>query len=109
MDLQQILSNHENANNEQVCTLELKESRSAQCSGLNCKKILTVGTQCVKVDGALAVPYGKEIALKQLFYFCAAKECFNRPPTWSNVRRTGDIHRGRNITQNDLTRFNDSL
>ena len=36
--LQHILSNHENVNDEQICTIQLKENRSAKCSGLSCKK-----------------------------------------------------------------------
>ena len=29
------------------------------------QKILQRGTRCIKVDGVLTVPYGKEVAMKQ--------------------------------------------
>ena len=38
LSLQHILNNHENVNDEQICTIQLKENRSAKCSGLSCKK-----------------------------------------------------------------------
>ena len=81
-NLQQILNTHENANDDQICSLLLKENRSTKCSKLRCKNI--------KVEGTLTVPYDKEIPLKQ-FHFCARKVCFTTTPVWSNVRRPVDI------------------
>ena len=108
LSLQHTLNNHENVNDEQICTIQLKENRSAKCSGLSCKKILQRGTPCIKVDGALTVPYGKEVAMKQLFYFCATRECFTRPPVWSNIRPNVDIRGGETITEEELYNLNKS-
>ena len=73
------------------------------------QKILQRGTRCIKVDGALTVPYGKDVAMKQLFYFCATRECFTRPPVWSNIRPNVDIRGGENITEGVLYNFKSSL
>ena len=92
--LKQIINSHENANEDHIFTLQFKEGPSAKCNGFNCKKILQIGTRCIKVDGALTVPFAKDYALKQLYYFCPKINYFNTPPVWSNVRQPVNIVKG---------------
>ena len=98
VDYKNILSSHENANDEQTFTHEQKLTRSAKCSGLNCKHVLQIGTPCVKVVGAIAAPYEKDFARLQQFFFCAKRQCITTPPVWSNIRRPERIIKGNNIT-----------
>ena len=52
-----ILQQNENYHNEQTYMLHYKEARSANCLGKNCKKKLEIGSLCIKVTGAITVPY----------------------------------------------------
>ena len=83
-DVRKLLGEHELFGQQQTYTLHHKASRSAKCTG--CKKILQVGTLAVRVNGALTVPYGKNKAVEQVFYFCAQKHCFTKVPIWCNVK-----------------------
>ena len=49
------------------------------------------GTLCVRVDGALPVPYGKQHVVEQVFYFCPNRQCFAAKPKWSNVTTPRNI------------------
>ena len=80
-----ILSEHPLYEERQTWKLHLKTSRSAKCSNPSCKKVLTIGTECFCVDGALSVPYCSQRAVPQKFYFCVNKVCMKSLPAWSNI------------------------
>ena len=65
-DYAKLLREHPSFSNEQLCTLQYKKSRTAKCAG--CKTVIQPGTLCVRVDGALSVPYGKQHVVEQVFY-----------------------------------------
>ena len=44
-----------------------------------------IGDRCVKVDGALRVPFGREYAVKKLFFFGSKQLCITRSPVLSNI------------------------
>ena len=80
-----ILREHEDYSHEQAWLFHKKESRSAQCTSVRCKKLIQRETECFSVDGALTIPYNSNKAVKQKFYFCAEVNCLlNRPP-WTNI------------------------
>ena len=66
----EILSTHSDNIASQTYEHVVKINRSISCSGLNCKAPKMIGDRCVKVDGALNVPFGREYAVKKLFFFC---------------------------------------
>ena len=70
IDFVTILNEHGEFNSLQTLTHHIKTVRSAKCSGMNCKTLLEKDSRCVKVEGALGVPFGKDFATKQTFYFC---------------------------------------
>ena len=76
---------HPEFQNKQMWKLDIKENRSANCSSVSCKKKISKGDECFVVDVALTVPFGKDKAAPQKFYFCASKRCFLNPPRWSNI------------------------
>ena len=65
-DYAKLLREHPSFSNEQLCTLQYKKSRTAKCAGS--KTVIKPGTLCVRVDGALSVPYGKQHVVEQVFY-----------------------------------------
>ena len=77
--------------NEQLCTLQYKKSRTAKCADY--KTVIQPGMYCVRVDGALSLPYGKQHVVEQIFYFCPNRQCFDAKPKWSNVTTPRDIRR----------------
>ena len=93
-DYAKLLREHPSSSNEQLCTLQYKKSRTAKCAG--CKTVIQPGTLCVRVDGALSVPYRKQHVVEQVFYFCLNGQCFAAKPKWSNVTTP------RNIISEDL-------
>ena len=67
--------------------------------------------QCVKVDGALSVLFGREYAVKKLFFFCPKRLCINRPPVWSNTFITHPlaIIKGDDIPDEDHQRLMEDM
>ena len=68
INVRELLEQHELFGQQQTYTLYHKVKRNAKCTG--CKNVLQVATLAVRVDGALTVPYGRNKAVKQIFYFC---------------------------------------
>ena len=108
-DYNAILRTHEGANDQQTFTYDWKEKRSAVCKGLNCKKVLQTGTPCVKVNGALSVPPGKDYAIKQDFYFCPIRFCITHPPVWSNVKHPDVLIKDVNISDSEFDLLKNDL
>ena len=100
-EYKEIINTHPDANQEQTFMHSLKENRSSKCHGLNCKKSIGLGDPCVKVCGALTVPFGKDFAVKQDFYFCPSRYCVKRPPIWSNIKHPIELIKGHNISHID--------
>ena len=48
--------------------------------------MLNIGDLCLKLIGALTIPYEKNEAVEQIFYFCAKDSCLKTVPVWCNVR-----------------------
>ena len=65
-------------NQPQKCILHYKENRSAKCYGRSCDVVLTKGSLCLKVTGALTILLGKKEAVEQLFYFCGKNIAYCR-------------------------------
>ena len=65
-------------NQPQKCILHYKENRSAKCYGRSCDVVLTKGSLCLKVTGALTILLGKKEAVEQIFYFCGKKIAYCR-------------------------------
>ena len=88
----------------------VKINRSISCGGLNPKTPIMIGDWCVKVDGALSVPFGIEYAVKKLF-FCPKRVCITRPPVWSNILITHPlaIIKGDNIPDEDHERLMEDM
>ena len=82
-DLKEIRQKHPGYNKPQETKLHHKKSRSGK--GRGCNNIVTAGTLCLKVEGALTVPPNRDEAVEQRFYFCPRKKCLANPPSWSNV------------------------
>ena len=85
-NFKEILANHEQFSQKQVWLAHKKIKRSAKCSNPSCRKIITIGTECLVVDGALTVPYNQSKAVNQKFYFCLSRLCSGNRPPWINVR-----------------------
>ena len=94
-------------NKEQICTLHIKKDRCAKCRG--CKKVLTIDCLVIKVDGALTVPFGKSVAVPQLFYLCPVRECFKTTPNWCNIKTPTTIFADSNVPQNTIDEAVDKL
>ena len=62
-DYAKLLREHPSFSNEQLCILQ---NRIAKYAG--CKAVIQPGTLCVRVDGALSVPYGKQHVVEQIFF-----------------------------------------
>ena len=71
---------------QQTMILHYKLTRTAKCKGNGCGNVLTVGSLCIKVDGAIVIPFETEAAVVLPMYFCARKECLMAPQPWCNVR-----------------------
>ena len=84
-DVKAILVNHADYNKEQEWRLHEKSTRSAMCRGCH-KTVIEKGKICLKVEGAISVPFGKDFAVLQTFYFCADKQCLLQFPPWTNIR-----------------------
>ena len=82
-DLKEIRQKHPGYNKPQEKKLHHQKSRSGK--GRGCNNIVTAGTLCLKVEGALTVPPNRDEAVEQRFYFCPRKKCLANPPSWSNV------------------------
>ena len=67
--------------------------------------------RCVKTDGALSVPFGKEYAVNKLFFFCPKRLYITRPPVWSNILTTHPlaIIKGDNIPDEDHERLMEDM
>ena len=67
--------------------------------------------QCVKVDGALSILFGREYAVKKLFFFCPKRLCIIRPPVWSNTFITHPlaIIKGDDIPDEDHERLMENM
>ena len=102
-----------NSDNNASQTFEhvIKINRSISCTGLNCKTPIMIGNRCVKVDGAVSVPFGGEYAVKKLFFVCLKRLCITRPPVWSNILITHalTIIKGRNISDEDHERLTEDM
>ena len=88
-DYAKMLREHPSFSNEQQYTLQYKKSRTAKSA--SCKTVIQPKMLCVRVDGALSVPYGKQYVVEQVFYFCPNRPCFAAKPKWSNVATPCDI------------------
>ena len=102
----EILNAHSDNNVPQTFEHVVKINRSYNCSRLSCKTQIMIGGQCTRVDGALSVPFGREYAVKKLFFFCTKRLCITRPPVWRNVFITHPlaIIKGDNIPDEDHER-----
>ena len=78
--LKDILQTHPLYHQPQEIKLIYKIGRSAKCHGRSCKAIISSGTLCFWVKGALTVPYGRNVAAKQNFYFCSTRKCLTNMP-----------------------------
>ena len=85
-DYAKLLREHPSFSNEQLCTLQ---NRIAKYAG--CKTVTQPGTLCVRVDGALSVPYGKQHVVEQIYFFCPSRQYVTAKPKWSNVTTPCDI------------------
>lgn len=106
-EAQDILLLHELYSIPQRCTLHHKKSRTAKCRG--CKKVLIIGDLSVKVDGALTVPYGKSMAVPQIFYMCATRECFGNVPSWCNIKMPSSLFADDGISKEERDETVESL
>ena len=91
-DLRRILQSHPLFNQPQIVKAIYKIKRSATCQGRSCKALLSIGSLCLKVEGTLTVPFNKEVAVEQSFYFCPKKYCLKS--IWCNVRIPTAIENG---------------
>ena len=102
-----------NSDNNASQTFEhvIKINQSISCTGLNCKTPIMIGNRCVKVDGAVSVPFGGEYAVKKLFFVYLKRLCITRPPVWSNILITHvlTIIKGRNISDEDHERLTEDM
>ena len=105
----EILKSHKNFNDKQIATYHLKGRQSAKCKGNGCNQIFQIGTPCVKVDGVLTVPYGKDFAVKQPLYFCPSPACLSRPPVWTNVQFPTEVVQGPGISDDQLEKLNTEI
>ena len=81
----EILNAHSNNNTLQTFEPVVKINRSISCSRLNFKTQIMMGDWCVKVDGALSIWFGREYAVKKLFFCCPKWLWIFRPPVWSHI------------------------
>ena len=87
-DVVTILQAHDDYVKEQEWTLHIKPARSAKCTFSGCKIDIQRGTECLFVNGALAVPYNNNNkAVEQKFYFCENKMCLSGYPSWTNIKQ----------------------
>ena len=100
-DLQEILAKHPLFTLPQKVRLMHKANRSAKCQGRSCKAVISIGIMCIKVEGSLTVPFDRNEAVKQDFYFCPQRSCLSTMPIWSNVRYPQSVEADQGIADSD--------
>ena len=73
------------------------------------QEILEMDPKCLEIEELLTVPFGKDIAVKQIFYFCPSAKCVSKPPVWSNVRFPNVVLKEADITNEELTALQNEL
>ena len=68
---------------------KLQVTRNAHCR--SCRSEIAVGMKCLRVEGALNIPYGNDFAVEQVQYFCIKCNCITRFPAWTNILRLTSI------------------
>ena len=103
INVRELLEQHELFGQQQTYTLHHKVKRNAKCTG--CKNVLQVATLTVRVDGALTVPYGRNKAVKQIFYFCEQKSCFTKVPIWCNFKMPVELSCHEDVSQDEVNQL----
>ena len=52
----------------------------------HCRKGFNVGTRCIIIEGALAVPFNTNKTVTQKFYYCFEALCISNLSPWTNIR-----------------------
>ena len=52
----------------------------------HCRKGFNVGTRCIVIEGALAVPFNTNKTVTQKFYYCFEALCISNLLSWTNIR-----------------------
>ena len=85
-NFREILQSHQDYDGQQQWSLHRKKVKSAKSASTSCKKDIQKGVICFLVEGALTVPFNRDKAVIQKFYFCPAACIFNSP-SWTNIKR----------------------
>ena len=86
-------------NPKQRWKLGHKVSKSALCR--TCKTEIFVRKKCLLVEGALTIPFQKEVAVEMLQYFCVKSTCIRYFPPWTNVLPPSSISADNIITEEE--------
>ena len=86
---------------EQSFSLQEKRTRSVSCASSCCDAIFQIDDLCIKGVGAATIPYDKNYAVEQSFYFCPQRVCISKPPIWTNIAYPKTIV-GENVTPEKL-------
>ncbi len=93
-----ILQTHQSCENEHTWVAHVKIKRCARCTNAKCQAVLRSGTQCLVVNGALAVICNTENVREQKFYFCLNDSCHKYKPAWTNIKQLAEAN-----LQNELS------
>ena len=62
------------------------------------------GEPCLSVTG-LYVPYEQNFVVETNFYFCPSTSFINRPPPWTNLRKSQRVHARKTISDQDINKL----
>ena len=65
-----IIDRHPLNYQEQHWSLHIKMDRLAKCASYPCRKVIAVGTNCFRVEGALTVRYNETNASPKILFLC---------------------------------------
>ena len=92
-----IMKRNPSFDGQQTMILNHKLTRTAKCKGNGCGNVLTVGSLCIKVDGAIVIPFETEAAVVRPMYF------------WCNVRYPLEVKSSADVEDEEKTRVREAL
>ena len=99
-----ILQKHEKYDTPQKMELQLKNGRSAKCK--SCKKLISVGDECLRVFDAVTVAYdATEIAVLRDASFCSDPKCIKNPPPFIHIVMPPSISCTRDVSEKLVSSF----
>ena len=104
MEYIKILQKHEKYDTPQKMELQLKNGRSAKCK--SCKKLISVGDECLRVFDAVTVAYDKtEIAVLRDASSCSDPKCIKNPPPFIHIVMPPSISCTRDVSEKLVSSF----